>query len=247
MSKPPLNLPQLTHQPTAWAPDVNQLADGSFIMYFCASTVQDTTKHCIGAAKSSSISGPYTATSNTPLFCPLSVGGAIDPSGFLDPATNQRYVVYKIDGNSIGHGGACGNTVAPIVSTPIMLQAVAADGVTLQGNPVQLLDNNGAADSGITEAPSLVRSSSGEYVLFFSTGCYSGTNYDTQLATASSVAGPYTRQGNLLVTGEDGLTSPGGADIHTDGQHMLFHANYGNGRALYTAVVNIQSSSVSIA
>lgn len=24
----------------------------------------------------------------------------------------QRYIVYKIDGNSIGHGGACGNTVS---------------------------------------------------------------------------------------------------------------------------------------
>ncbi|KAJ7144806.1 hypothetical protein C8R43DRAFT_953885 [Mycena crocata] len=42
-------------------------------------------------------------------------------------ATSQHpdgnlYVVYKIDGNSIGYGGSCGNSVKPIVSTPIMLQ-----------------------------------------------------------------------------------------------------------------------------
>lgn len=41
------------------------------------------------------------------MICPLSQGGAIDASGYDD--NGQRYVVYKVDGNSIGHGGACGN------------------------------------------------------------------------------------------------------------------------------------------
>lgn len=42
-----------------WAPDVNQLDDGSWIMYYSALHVNDTTKHCVGAARSkTSVTGP---------------------------------------------------------------------------------------------------------------------------------------------------------------------------------------------
>lgn len=78
-------------------------------MYYSASTVQDTSKHCVGAAISKSVIGPYTPAGNDPLFCDLSIGGAIDAAGFRDDS-GQRYVVYKVDGNSLGNGGACMNT-----------------------------------------------------------------------------------------------------------------------------------------
>lgn len=113
------NLPAWVDQsaPNTWAPDVNQLSDGSFVMYFSASTTTDTTKHCVGAATSKTVTGPYTATASTALICPLSQGGAIDASGYDD--NGKRYIVYKVDGNSIGHGGACGNdgmTCKPVVT-----------------------------------------------------------------------------------------------------------------------------------
>ena len=165
----------------------------------------------------------------------------------------QRYVTYKVDGNSIGNGdlpdyGDCGNTVSPIVPTPIILQAVAADGVTPQGASTTILNNNGLSDNGVVEAPSLVKTASGEFVLFFSNGCYDTVNYTVNYATASSVTGPYTRYGPLFQTGTDGLYAPGGADILWDAQHMVFHADYpyqnASNRALYTAVVNIQGNTV---
>lgn len=84
--------------------------DGSFIMYFSATTTADTSKHCVGAAKASSVTGPYTPTSDSALICPLAQGGAIDAATYKDPTGGQRYVAYKVDGNSIGHGGACGNS-----------------------------------------------------------------------------------------------------------------------------------------
>lgn len=59
-------------------------------MYFSASTSQDTSKHCVGAATSSSITGPYTPEQN-PLACPLDQGGAIDADGYKDGDTS--YVV----------------------------------------------------------------------------------------------------------------------------------------------------------
>jgi beta-xylosidase len=229
--------------PNTWAPDVNLLDNGTYIMYFSATTTQDYTKHCIGAAYSDVVQGPYTALADV-LYCPLAEGGAVDASGFKDPNSGDHYVTYKVDGNSIGHGnangtGECGNTIPPIVPTPIILQPVEADGVTSAGAATTILNNDGLVDQGVIEAPSLVKTTSGEYVLFFSSGCFDGDNYTVSYATSGSVTGPYTRQGVLFETGIDNLVSPGGADVYLDCEHMLFHGDYPdiNTRALYTAVI----------
>lgn len=230
--------------PNTWAPDVNQLDDGSFVMYYSASTVQDTSKHCVGAAVSKSPLGPYTPTSDQPLVCPLSQGGAIDASGFND--NGQRYIMYKVDGNSLGAGGPCNSGVPPLKPTPLMLQAVASNGYTLQGNPTALLDHNGASDDGILEAPVLVKKN-GLYFLLFSSGCFTTTNYDVDYATATSVRGPYTRAATpLLSTGRNGLSGPGGADFSKDLKFMVFHANTNGGRAMYTAMVTVNGKQLSI-
>ena len=170
----------------------------------------------------------------------LSEGGAIDPAGFLD-ADGKQYVVYKIDGNSIGHGGNCGNGVAPIVPTPLMLQEVSAtNGSTPIGDPVQILDR-GEADGPLIEAPSLVRvpdaTSAGGwlYILFFSSNCYTGGKYDTSYATSSSgvyaTGEEYVKAKKpLLVTGMSGLYSPGGLDVGMGPGaklQVLFHADKG--------------------
>lgn len=72
-------------------------------MYFAASATaaDDQQKHCIGAATASTVEGPYAAQTDA-LICDLSEGGAIDPAGFQD-YNGDRYIVYKVDGNSIGH------------------------------------------------------------------------------------------------------------------------------------------------
>ena len=67
-----------------WAPDVVELDDGSFVMYYSAGAASDPTKHCVGAAKASSVLGPYEPIGSDALFCPISQGGAIDASGFND-------------------------------------------------------------------------------------------------------------------------------------------------------------------
>jgi len=172
------------------------------------------------------------------MFCPLDEGGAIDPSGFED--NGQRYVVYKVDGNSMGHGGPCGNTVAPYVPTPLILQPVGADGIALQGTAKTLLDNAGASDQGVLEAPVITKVGS-TFVLFFSSNCYNAGTYTLSYATSRSITGPYTRAATpLLKTGDSGFTSPGGASVYRDGVHMVFHAQSptGNGRALYQAMMS---------
>jgi len=107
------------------------------------------------------------------------------------------------------------------------------------------LNNNGAADEGIIEAPSLAHIGS-TWVLFFSPNCFTGSGYSVNYATASSITGPYTRAARPLFQGGDyGLSAPGGADIDHDGKHLLFHANYGTGRALYQAQVTLNGKTVS--
>lgn len=109
-----------------------------------------------------------------------------------------------------------------------------------------ILENNGLADQGVIEAPSLVRAGS-TYVLFFSSGCYTTPNYTVNYAISDSIKGPYTRASRpLFITGDNGLVAPGGMAIHSDAQHMLFHANSGNGRALHAATVAINGSKVTL-
>lgn len=144
------------------------------------------------------------------------------------------------DGNSLGHGGACANTVPPIAPTPLVLQAVDVNGFTLSGNGTVLLNHNGRADGGTIEAPSLVKIR-GTYVLFFSSGCFATDTYTVSYATSNSIKGPYTRAAQpLFKSGDLGLYSPGGMSMDPDGQHMVFHARYGNGRALYNAVISFE-------
>ncbi|EMC91620.1 glycoside hydrolase family 43 protein [Baudoinia panamericana UAMH 10762] len=228
--------------PRVWAPDVIQLPDGSFLMYYTAAYKKMSNLHCLGWAKSRYVDGPYIDTSATPWICPTAQGGAIDPAGYLN-SDGTRWVVYKIDGNASGHGGSCGNTVAPIVQTPIMLQQVnAADGHTLIGDPIQLI-TNGPADGPYVEAPSLSYLG-GKYVLFFSSQCYQTPQYDVSYATAPSITGPYTKYGPLLVTGSNGMTAPGGLDLAINGNHAIWHANYGSGRAAFTGFVALSGNIV---
>lgn len=123
-------------------------------------------------------------------FC--SAGGAIDPAGFHD-SNGDFYLVWKVDGNNIGHGGSCNNGVAPIVytfasprrsftiltlallqvPTPIMIQQLTADGTAFAAGSTatEILDRD-TDDGPLIEAPSLVRSSEGIYFLSFSSNCY---------------------------------------------------------------------------
>ncbi|KAK5121407.1 hypothetical protein LTR85_005239 [Meristemomyces frigidus] len=263
--------------PRVWAPDVSQLPNGKFIMYYTAALKSNTALHCVSYATSSNVEGPYVDPTTTPWICPTAQGGAIDPSGYVN-ADGTRWIVYKIDGNAIGHGGVCGNTVKPIVGTPIMLQQVSAtDGYTKIGSPIQMI-TNGVNDGPVVEAPSLSKLGS-KYVLFFSSNCFATDLYDVSYATATNIKGPYTKYGPLFITGTDGMTAPGGLDIAVNGNHAIWHAyvkntthplkqciakhgkgkgkkhpdadecdrNHGSGRAAFTAILSENGNLVTAA
>lgn len=236
--------------PNVWAPMVIQTADGSFVLYYSATSASDTTAHCVGVATSRTVRGPYTPRPEA-FACHDAQGGAIDPAGYQHP-DGSIYVVYKVDGNNRGHGGSCNNGVPPIQSTPIMLQKVAADGFTKIGSEVQILDRDNG-DGPLIEAPSLI-SVNGVFFLFFSSGCYAETTYDVSYATATSVTGPYTKarapNAPLLITGTDRLKAPGSVCFAKDGSKMVFAAWLGSdikgGRGMWTGIPKFSGKVVTL-
>ncbi|KAM3424549.1 hypothetical protein BST61_g6545 [Cercospora zeina] len=221
--------------PRVWAPDVVRLEDGTFLMYYTAAWKARPNIHCLSYATAKKITDPFVDITTEPWICPYTQGGAIDIAGYTDEksTTTKRYIVYKIDGNALGHGGACGNTVPPIVPTPIKLQEVSrVDGVTRIGSPITILSNI-PSDGPYIEAPALTYFN-GKYTLFFSSNCYQGDKYDVQYATATNIRGPYTRQGQLLRTnGPFQLLAPGGLDVAINGDRVVWHAKHNPVRPAY--------------
>lgn len=216
-------------------------------------------KHCVAAATAPNPEGPYTAV-QTPLFCDLNAGGAIDADGFQDPTTNRQYVIYKVDGNSVGNGGACANSVDPIAPTPLVLQEVSPnDGYSFIGNPLAVLLND-PDDGPNIEAPSLTYdASSGTYILFYSSKCFTTAPYNIRYATSKSITGPYTKQPNsFLQTGSTPaqVYIPGGIDITKDGKLAVFHGDLNMGwfqndgskrvRAMYAMDLQVNGGSASV-
>jgi beta-xylosidase len=174
--------------------------------------ISSPSQHCVGAALYPTILGP---PPSSPLTCDLSQGGSIDPNGFNDPQTGARYLVYKVDGNSLpGGSGACANGNGA-KATPSLLQQVQADGYTFVGPAVEILTNNPRDGAGI-EAPRLFYDVASKlYVLAFNTGCLTQSTYQIAYATSSIVAGPYTWRGPLVATGQTSgdIQLPGGLDV----------------------------------
>ena len=223
-------------------------------MYYAAPS-RNNSVHCIGAAKSDSVTGPY-IPQNNPLACPISDGGAIDPVSFQDPNTAFQYVLYKVDGNSLDphpQSATCGgpDKDGNYHPTPIMLQRVRKDdGVTTIGSAVQVLDR-GPYDGPLIEAPSMFYKD-GIYFLFFSSNCYSTDYYDISYATSNNIEGPYIKTSMALITTEDGygVRAPGSVDVNKSGSLIAFHGTVGFNqdgssiRYMYAAAIIVSGSHI---
>ncbi len=203
-----------------WAPEVTELADGSFALYFTATNFEPTFQ-CVGVATADAPEGPFTVAGEEMLVCPAEEGGAIDASTFLDD-DGTRYLLWKNDGNCCGH------------DTWLYLAPLAEDGLSLAGEPVRLIRQDQPWEGHLVEAPTLVKRE-GSYVLLYSANDYGGPDYAIGYATASTVDGPYTKAEGPLLTTEDTdgqLVGPGGQDVvpGPDGaDRLVLHSWYGDG------------------
>jgi len=203
--------------PQIWAPDVvHDFVNGGFIMYFSASTKQDHSKHCIGAAHANSPAGPFVAEPDV-LICDIAAGGAIDAAQFVDPNNKQaQYLVYKTDANSIGKPTTL--SVTALASSGPKAGLAVAPGADANGTPI--LHSDGTLDNaGVIEGPFIFwDGGAAQWTLLFSSGVYSDSSYKTGVATSKDLKSLFRRQSSWLIeTGQKGLTGaingPGGLQL----------------------------------
>jgi arabinan endo-1,5-alpha-L-arabinosidase len=197
-----------------WAPEVTELADGSFVMYFTATNFQPSVQ-CIGVATSAEPEGPFVVQGDAMLVCPAEEGGAIDASTFEEDGT--LYLLWKNDGNCCG------------LDTWISMAALSADGLTLAGEPRRIIQQTLPWEGDLVEAPTLVERD-GTYYLLYSSNSYGDDRYAIGLATATSLDGPWEKSEEpFFSTDSSGgaYRGPGGQDLVVDEDgdaHLVFHA-----------------------
>jgi hypothetical protein len=227
-----------TSDQNTWAPDVQMLAEDSFVLYYSAPRSSGGSQ-CLGAARASTPSGPYTPDSE-PLMCRDDNGGVIDISGFLDPNTGKRYITYKLEGREVNVDGT--NYITPLFVREVSTE----DGTTFLGDEA-LIGWRTEDDGYLVEAPQIIYRS-GHYILFYSSHAFNAEDYDTKYAVADSVTGPYERKGQLIAAPQGGLWGPGGAQaVSADGVDLLvFHGwcNDRKGRCMYSTEYTVEEVAV---
>jgi len=188
---------------------VSQKMPGGWLLYYSTEDA-DSGRECIGAAFSTSPTGPFADTSTAPLVCQSDLGGDIDPS-VVTNATGQRALVWKNDGNAVG---------APV---SIWEQTLAPDGRSTTGAPVRLISADQAWEHGIIEGPSMLADTNGGWWLFYSGGTWQSNTYDTGVAWCVTVSGPCRKPTDQpLLASTPTAVSPGGLDTFVDSQGKLW-------------------------
>ena len=216
-------LPDWIKPGRTWAPNVRALVPGkSYINYFCAWDAS-TNKQAVGAAASTSPSGPFSAPPGTkPLVEQANIGGAIDPSCFID-ADGSRYLVWKNDGNSIG------------VDTWLWVQKLSDDGLRLAGSPTRLIKQDQVWEGSLIEAPTMWKHD-GKYYLFYSANGYDSCKYSIGYAVSNSLIGPFVKpRSTPWLSSDANFCGPGGEDIVTDhkGETWMAYHVWANGPNSY--------------
>ncbi len=221
-----------------WGPSVLS-AGGGYVLYYSA-WYGLTQHHCIGRATSATPTGPYIDNSSAPLVCQLTLGGSIDPSPFRD-SDGTPYLVWKSDG---GSGQAA-----------IWAQQLSADGLSVVGQPVRLLQPDQSWQAGVVEGPDLVLLA-GKLHLLYSANNWDSSAYAIGDATCGTPLGPCSESGTgPILSSVAGALGPGGPATFTDasgGPWLAYHAwdgaatGYPNSRKLFLAPLSATGASITV-
>lgn len=187
-----------------WAPAVTRLNSTSYVLY--ASFVADATgKRCVGAATSTSPSGPFQAVDAFQL-CDDARGGVIDPSVFVSGST--RYLLWKTE-------GVPGNNAEP---PSVFSQPLAADGLSRTGSAARIFRSEQPWESTLVENPHMIVDGTRTY-LFYSGNEWESASYAIGWAACAGPQGPCIAPPNRpLMTSETGIYGPGGGALFRDDQ-----------------------------
>ncbi len=222
---------------------------GRWMMYYDAAQSpygEDTGHDCISVATGGPTLSPaspqFTDDTGGGLICQPT--GSIDPSPFVDPATGNAYLVWKQND---------GGSAAPAT---IWSQQLSANGLSLVGQPSQLLTNDTVAYPWETtvEDPDMV-DAGGSYYLLFAAGLYDSPGYSEGIAPCAGPAGPCGANSQILTT-YGSVLGPGGGSLFTDasGNWWIDYAAWQGGgpgctsygcaatRDLFVAPINLPAS-----
>ena len=202
-----------------WAPEIHRVG-ASFVAYF--TSVNSGNVLSIGYATAPAPTGPFTPSAAPLVEDPL---GVIDATEFEDD-DGSRWLFYKIDGNSQGK------------PTPIFARELAFDGHSFKdgSSPTQIITNDATTwEGGVVEAPWVVKRG-GLYYLFYSGNVYD-QRYRTGAARASSITGPWEKNGQPLLANNDAWVGPGHGSVvpvlapdgKTSLDYFVYHAWKNNG------------------
>ncbi len=168
-------LPSWTTKGFQWGPAVWARPDGRFVLYYATPSSPGSDRMCISRALGSSPAGPFKDDSTSAFICPLSQGGAIDPSVYVDDGV--PYLVWKSDGNCCK------------LPTNIYSQRLTEDGLATAAAPTKLIDATQPWQAGVVEGPAMIREGD-RYFLFYSANNWDTVDYAIGVATCDSVEGP---------------------------------------------------------
>jgi len=238
--------------PPAWqapgtqnAPGVYEFG-GRWIMFYTAALAGhpgDAGANCLSVATSTDLtptSPVFVDTSTAPLVCDASLGGAIDPMPFVDPATGLAYLTWK------------SNSGVPGLPAQLWSQPLGPDGMTPVGGPslLQTQDTVRHPFETTIENPQLV-ASDGAYYLTFSSGVWNSQGYDQVAVPCAGPLGPCQEPGGgPFLSSYGSVAGPGGGTFFRDtaGDWWLAYAGWsasctsydcGGARSLFVAPASI--------
>lgn len=193
-------LPPWANADYTWAPSVAFIG-GKYDLYYAVDPT-GSANECISVATSSSPQGPFVDSSTGPLECEPSLGGAIDPQGFVD-ASGAAYLLWKT--------GAAG-------SAKIWARQLDPSGTTFAtgSSAATILVPDQSWEGGNVEAPDLVEAQ-GRYLLFYSGNDWSSASYAVGVATCAGPLGPCSDASSApILTSSGGMAGPGSESVFPD-------------------------------
>ena len=192
-----------------WAPGVIQIED-QFVMYYTARD-KKSNRQCIGRAISDNPAGPFRDDSAQPFICQSDLGGSIDAYPFQDD-DGKLYLLWKNDGNCCAKG------------VSLWIQELSPDGLTLQGEPIELIERDQAWEVPLIENPAMLEHND-KYYLFYSANKWDSIYYAVGYAVCDTVTGPCEKPLSepwLKYNGH--VNGPGGQSFFTDEEGNLWMA-----------------------
>ena len=198
-------LPSWAVPGATWAPAAILRSNETLLYYTVRQKSLD--RLCISVAASASPEGPFTDSTTGPLECGET--GAIDPSPFVAP-DGTLSLLFKAERPS-----------------RIYARPLRPDGRSFSGPAQLMLTSTQRWESGVVEAPSMLRNGS-SYWLFYSGNDWNSKSYAEGVARCDGPAGPCRALGRNPVFATYGrVVSPGGGEVFTDSGGawwMAYHA-----------------------